>query len=268
MRIFDRVASGVSVLAWEQFQPNSVMDARWRKAANTATRVIADEAFAYVEERGWRDKDIDNFGALIPPFDLMWIEWRIDAQKHSAVLMQTTRNLDGTHSILAMLVSALRPKDYVHKMPATMHAITGIADTGEVVTLAEGLINGEQSQSFNGHFAPAWLSVAWMNCKNLTLRQEQPSDQVARKRRKRRAFMGLDYHRITVEDTHKKRWEKSTGISASRFHTVRGHLATYSHEKPMFGKYVGTFWKPSHTRGNADLGRINHEYHVQSRGTR
>jgi len=244
------------------------MDTRWRKAANTATRVVADEAFAYVQERGWRDKDIDDFGALIPPFDLMWIEWRVQPTKQMGVLMRTTRNEDRTHSILAMLISASTSGDYVHKLPAVMHGITGCFENGLVLTMAEGLVDGEKNDTFNGHFAPAWLAIAWMNCKNLTLAIHTTSSKVARKRRKRGSFVGMDYRRIVVDSAYSKRWEKSSGVAANRFHTVRGHLATYTPEKPMFGKYVGTFWKPSHVRGDADLGRINHEYHVTSRGSR
>ncbi len=268
MRLFDRVASGSSVLPWEQARPSSVVDTRWRKAANTAIRVVADEAYAYVQERGWRNKDVDDFGALIPPFDLMWIEWRLEPTKQMGVLMRTTRNEDRTHSILAMLIYGSTEDKYVHKLPSVMHAVTGSFEDGLVVTVAEGLMNGEKTDAFNGHFAPAWLAVAWMNCRNLALVTHQTNPKLARKRRKHGAFVGMDYRRIVVNSAYSKRWEASSGVAASRFHTVRGHLATYTPEKPMFGKYVGTFWKPSHVRGNADLGRINHEYHVADRGPR
>lgn len=268
MRIFDRIASGTPVLPWDISKANSTVDSRWRKLAHTSTRVIGDESCTYVRDRGWSQHDASTFGALIPPFDKLWIEWRVDKRRQDAMVVLTTRKDDGTHSMLAMMLTHFVGDSVVHKMPNTMHAIAGIADTGEVISVLRGYYGEEQNENFNGHLAPGWLAIAWMNCRNLTLEQTGPNAAVRRKREKHGALGGLDYCRIVIEPKHRKRWEKSAGTSAHRFHTVRGHLARYTADKPLFGKYVGTFWKPSHTRGNLDLGRLNHEYHVQTKGTR
>ncbi len=47
-------------------------------------------------------------------------------------------------------------------------------------------------------------------------------------------------------------------------HICRGHFATYSPEKSLFGKYAGTFWKPQHIRGTKERGEIVKDYEVKS----
>jgi hypothetical protein len=43
-------------------------------------------------------------------------------------------------------------------------------------------------------------------------------------------------------------------------HLVRGHFARYSEEKPLFGKYVGTFWVTPHWRGDEEFGEVRKGY--------
>ena len=45
-------------------------------------------------------------------------------------------------------------------------------------------------------------------------------------------------------------------------HICRGHFATYSPDKPLFGKHAGTFWVPAHVRGNAERGVVAKDYRV------
>ena len=47
-------------------------------------------------------------------------------------------------------------------------------------------------------------------------------------------------------------------------HICRGHFATYTPEHPLFGKYVGTFWRPDHVRGSREAGEVNKNYSVGS----
>jgi len=51
--------------------------------------------------------------------------------------------------------------------------------------------------------------------------------------------------------------------STRRKHFCRGHYATYTKDKPLFGKYVGTFYKSPHVRGNAEVGTIVKDYKAQ-----
>lgn len=49
-----------------------------------------------------------------------------------------------------------------------------------------------------------------------------------------------------------------------KHHSVRGHFANYL-TNPLFGKYQGVFWVPSHMRGNKELGEVKKRYDVKPR---
>jgi len=46
-------------------------------------------------------------------------------------------------------------------------------------------------------------------------------------------------------------------------HICRGHFATYGDDNPLFGKHVGTFWRPMHVRGDKAAGEVRKSYKVQ-----
>ncbi|MDQ3654007.1 MAG: hypothetical protein M3457_02860, partial [Chloroflexota bacterium] len=47
-------------------------------------------------------------------------------------------------------------------------------------------------------------------------------------------------------------------------HIVRGHFATYTDDRKLFGRLTGTFWKPAHTRGSDEVGTVYKDYRVKS----
>jgi len=49
----------------------------------------------------------------------------------------------------------------------------------------------------------------------------------------------------------------------TREHQVRGHFRYYSPDKPLFGRYSGSFWIPDHRRGDDSYGAIKKDYDVE-----
>jgi hypothetical protein len=45
-------------------------------------------------------------------------------------------------------------------------------------------------------------------------------------------------------------------------HSVRGHFATYTEDKPLFGRCVGTYWKKPHVRGDKSVGEVKKIYNI------
>jgi len=45
-------------------------------------------------------------------------------------------------------------------------------------------------------------------------------------------------------------------------HLVRGHFKSFSADKPLFGRVVGTFWWESSIRGSLAKGRVEKDYEV------
>lgn len=46
------------------------------------------------------------------------------------------------------------------------------------------------------------------------------------------------------------------------YHSVRAHYATYTKERPLFGKYAGRFYVPAHFRGGINNGVVSKDYKI------
>lgn len=78
-----------------------------------------------------------------------------------------------------------------------------------------------------------------------------PSRQVSRQVERKTGKKPSPYFEIKVDPTKTQKRYTSTGQSGRTrdAHIVRGHFATYTDEKPLFGRLTGTFFKPAHVRG-------------------
>ena len=108
--------------------------------------------------------------------------------------------------------------------------------------------------------------LAFLHAKNI-VQVDKPFMLPPRKGRRTRHPTGYRYKELRVV----KPGQTSTGGSRSApgeplmaAHLVRGHLAHYT-EKGMFGKYFGTFYIPSHVRGNKANGVIVKDYIAEAR---
>lgn len=54
---------------------------------------------------------------------------------------------------------------------------------------------------------------------------------------------------------------ETTGLKRA-LHICRGHFAHYGDDKPLFGKYTGTFWRPMHARGKVEQGVVVKDYKI------
>lgn len=117
----------------------------------------------------------------------------------------------------------------------------------------------------------ALLAISFMHCKNVLVRQVDPASEknTARESRMWQARHGQPLTKFSVlEIDHLKQTLRSegrmeeTGLHRA-LHICRGHFARYTPEHPLFGKYVGNFWRPQHVRGNETLGRVEKIYTVK-----
>jgi hypothetical protein len=112
---------------------------------------------------------------------------------------------------------------------------------------------------------PLWLAVSFMHCKNVEVTEVVPPrpKQAARRARLRPR---VRYHTIDIDPMRKvlRTEGKSDEVGLRKaLHICRGHFATYTPEKPLFGRVVGTFWKPLHVRGSMSEGRVESGYRVK-----
>lgn len=105
------------------------------------------------------------------------------------------------------------------------------------------------------------LAISFTHCKNVEMRETEESN--GRQFHKRSGVPVFKYKTLHIEPM-KKTLRTDGGLADSglskALHICRGHFATYTEERPLFGHFVGTVWKPQHVRGNAKCGIIDKDY--------
>lgn len=111
----------------------------------------------------------------------------------------------------------------------------------------------------------ALLAISFMHCKNTVLTATDPPREFNRERKKAGLKPFVRFHTIDIEPMKRVlRTEgrvETVGLRKA-LHIVRGHFATYSEDRPLFGKVAGTFWVPAHVRGSLDGGAVVSDYRV------
>ncbi len=108
------------------------------------------------------------------------------------------------------------------------------------------------------------LAFTFINCSNVKLvdstDQLEPLPKIKRRLRIpsiKRYTLEISGHRASARRTF-----DGSSDPVMPFHLCRGHFATYTDEAKLFGKYVGRFWIPPHTKGKRELGEIVKDYSI------
>ena len=109
---------------------------------------------------------------------------------------------------------------------------------------------------------PACLAISFSHCKNVKLIDEP----LSRQQRRMKERKGGTYYKVLDIEPFKQQVRRETQPGESQLqralHICRGHFATYTEDKPLFGKHTGTYWKPMHVRGNRASGKVEKDYQV------
>lgn len=112
---------------------------------------------------------------------------------------------------------------------------------------------------------PMWLTICFMNCRNVHLEDRKVSEALLKKWKKKgdnRQY--LQYKTLVIESMRKKL--ESDGESASKglqhaMHVCRGHFKDYR-ESGLFGRHKGVYWWDHTVRGNPEHGTVQKDYKV------
>lgn len=119
----------------------------------------------------------------------------------------------------------------------------------------------------NGLILPCHFAIGFLNCKNVIVEQRQAPAALSKSFQKKNGKPLLRYHTLEIEPMRKV-LEGEGGISRNglgkALHICRGHFATYTEDKPLFGRVTGTFWKSSHVRGDLKHGAVVTDYKVMA----
>ncbi len=116
----------------------------------------------------------------------------------------------------------------------------------------------------------ALLTISLMNCRNVMTTDITENVGPSRKWLKRQRQPQLQYSTVTIDPSKPRRSHSHDceGIPTQKrpHHICRGHFRTYTPEdgNGLFGRgQFGTFWVPSHERGNKKHGQTITTYNVK-----
>lgn len=118
----------------------------------------------------------------------------------------------------------------------------------------------EAMKLFGTFHAILCLSFTFCNCKNVALEDDTEKLQPPPKIMRRLKVPVVRRYRLKIDG---KATSPSAGTGDCRspaYHLCRGHFATYTAERPLFGRMVGKFWIPAHVKGKKSNGTVEKSY--------
>jgi hypothetical protein len=136
--------------------------------------------------------------------------------------------------------------------------------TGEWHTGVAGVGGNPDDMCTLNNLKVGLIAVGLMNCKNVTTKERNLN--LARSgRQKRNREPQVKYRTIQLPGSQPNRGSSSRKLSGPTdisVHRVRGHFKTFTTEKPLLGRHVGTYWWGWQVRGNAENGVVVSDYKI------
>ncbi len=154
---------------------------------------------------------------------------------------------------------ALDPEGRVCEMPRRFAGSKGRPLIG-----MQGLTNEEDGKYGQALLNPLCFALSLMHCKNVVAEPVMPPAALSRAHERRTGRPLLRYHVLNVDPFKEVARSEGAGTSGIKkaLHICRGHFATYTEDKPLFGRLTGTFWKPQHLRGAVTHGVVAKDYRI------
>lgn len=109
-----------------------------------------------------------------------------------------------------------------------------------------------------------WV-LAFINTRNIQLVDHEPSPELSRAFQEEYGEPLVKYKTLAVHNIQKRHepaGEQKEYQGLMPLHIRRGNFATYTDDAPLFGKYVGTFWRPATAVGEEKRGVVVKDYKV------
>jgi hypothetical protein len=207
-----------------------------------------------------------------PPFDSIFLEWKY--------VTDTDYDIYG-----GCMVKYLAPDDkkyvafdFIFMKDIHPYWVTSLATTLFVEIDNEGHIidgsyyhkhhNGDTDRKPNRLTEDSYLialsALGLINTKNVEMLAHEPPEKVNRKRIKSGKHPYTRFYTLKINPINKHKiaetnFHENQGLMS--LHLCRGHFKNYD-EKPLFGKYRGTYWWSPIVRGNKENGVIVKDYEL------
>lgn len=289
MRLAYRVLS-MPVLVYPEIANHLETSVSQSEAIKECPKIILDNVYDHYCKRGSLNirSDVPNWS---PPFRQFFVEWN-DSDAQSGILAYV---FDANDVALPRLMGANREMDeslQIAKDVAKWVIVTSLWFThskgqyagrplcalvfGTLIIdragkllwhgyTGEGIdIDGtEMNNVMTSRLLVLGLGLSFMNCRNVKC-----SDRVvecSRQFHKRTKAPQLLFKTLDItpmRDILRHEGYSDTEGTARALHICRGHFATYSEDRPLFGRLSGTFWVSDHVRGKSENGEVVKNYKV------
>lgn len=208
------------------------------------------------------------------PFPSVWLEWKDEAMgRDVACLIEEANPIqhrDAKSGGLHVLLYTI-PEDSIRPKLHPMSGVVDVDDDGTVTHVEFGTVvpSGYDEKTLDEfqritdlYLHTAFTALGLVNCNNVTTKEER-----LRLRRsgtqKRRGMAATEVrYRTIVLPGGGSEPDGRGGHRATAIHRVRGHFKTYTAERPLMGRGVGTYWWGWQVRGSAALGAVESDYRL------
>lgn len=196
---------------------------------------------------------MDMLPSITPPFHSVFIQYNAGGIERGCLInRQDTDQNEARWRIVGNIYSDQVSLDYAHiGQLETLLTYDGFLfpdwknKTRLGYVYPYSLDGDEPDMHLWGIFIASLWTLAFMNCKNTVLEPVEPNAQEQKRRAKHGKLPLMRYHVLKIKPFGgRSDSEGQGGTHASpALHIRRGHFATYTDAAPLFGKYVGTYWK-------------------------
>lgn len=216
-------------------------------------------------------------GAMTPPFESMFIQWRVPDAATSEIGVWLARQKTDDGWDVGCLFYLSRGIQWA--MTQFTVAADGSVDVERVIEnasvpatiTARGLDMDGLSLLVIDSLLVVFMTLAFLNTSNVHTEAIEPRASENKKRTKHGKLPLMRYHVLKIKPFGRRYDSAETAGDGGKraLHIRRGHFRTYTDAAPLFGHFVGTVWVDQHTAGG-DVERVvtkDYEMDLEGRGS-
>lgn len=199
----------------------------------------------------------------------------VDSQKINKVMFRDSNEVVKINIDLSLfiklggeLLSVGNAQYFLNNDGTPIKIVAGVNSNGSPKYFIPGTGDGtfhtpEESHQWVVDFSKiALLAINFCNCRNVSVIPNNLPTNLIKRRRKENRLPITKFYTLKIGDEPRHEHSNGNGGSTKSFHICRGHFKHYGELNPLFGKYIGTYWCPMHTKGQQAVGEIKKDYVV------
>lgn len=251
-----------------------------REIMENGIAIMADDASDWFSSHcDFNDISFSDIPNATPPFPKFWVEAKFDKHRFGMLVHAEDLRKKPTKNLL-MVRSEI---DLLERWKVSVRTIIrfngdrsllcdsdirySVDGNGKIIVQPE-LAAGGPLQSFERFYIGVLLTaVSFIHCKNIKLVPVEAPRKLVKARAKRGKPPYVKYHTLIIDPMKQilRQEGRATEQGVKRaLHVCRGHFRTYSADRPLFGRVVGTVFVSQHRRGGIERGVVVKDYSIKA----